>query len=78
MPDTNSTENDHRVIQEIRDEVREIKSILTGTNGRDGVFTRLTKLECWRDFFAASVVVLAGLSTTALGLIVPWYFHGDK
>lgn len=78
MPPANRSEDDHRLILEIREELRELKAIMSGKDGRDGVFTRLKKLECWRDFFVTAIVILTGLSTTSLGLHVPWYFHRDK
>ena len=76
MPPTNRNDGDR--LQAIEDKIDKILAILNGDNSGNGVMNRLTKQELWSSFYGACLTVLACISTTALGLIAPWYFHQEK
>lgn len=76
MPPTSRNDGDR--LQAIEEKTDKILAILNGDNSGNGVINRLTKLECWRNFFGAVVTFLACLSVTSLGLVSRLYFDSDK
>lgn len=70
--------NEHDRLKAIEDKADKILAILNGDASGNGVMNRLTKQELWSSFYGACLTVLACISTTALGLIAPWYFHQEK
>lgn len=67
-----------RRLTEIRDDIRELRKLLSGGNGEDGALTRLTKLEQGQSFIRYCYLWLAAGVMALFWMVLPGYFQHNK
>lgn len=67
-----------RRLTEIRDDLRELRKLLSGGNGDDGALTRITKLEQGQSFIRTCYLWLAAGVIALFWMVAPNYFQQQK
>jgi len=67
-----------RRLTEIRDDLRELRKLLSGGNGEDGALTRLTKLEQGQSFIRTCYLLLVAGLMALMWMVLPGYFQHNK
>lgn len=67
-----------RRLTEIRDDVRDLKRLLIGSDGEDGALNRVTKLESRQGFITTCYLWLLFIVFGLGFMVVPGYFNNQQ